>query len=203
SAAGSAAVRSGNTLALTLAVTLNNAVVGSQQLFAYAHDAGNQASGWQTLGTWTPGAAANAPPTADSVTPNASTGASQNLTFRYSSSAGYSNLGVLYALINSTQAGAYSCLIEYVPASNALYLFNDPATGVVGQLTPGGGGSLSNSRCTVSAAGSAAVRSGNTLALTLAVTLNNAVVGSQQLFAYAHDAGNQASGWQTLGTWTP
>ncbi len=89
-----------------------------------------------------------------------------------------------------------------MPAGKALYLFNDSASGDTGPLTLGAAGSLSNSQCTINGPGSSAIRSGNTLSLTLAIVFNTFFKGTQTLFGYAADNANLNSGRQTLGTWT-
>jgi hypothetical protein len=200
--AGSSAVGTGNTLALTLPVVFNPSFIGTQKLFGYAADNASLNSGWQTLGTWTLGTVLATPPTTDSVTPNTGAGTSQNFTFKYSSVNGYKYLNIMHALINGGLSGAGGCWVYYVAASNALYLINDAGSAVTGPLTPGGAGSLSNSQCTINGAGSSAVGTGNTLALTLAVVFNPSFIGTQKLFGYAADNASLNSGWQTLGTWT-
>jgi len=61
---------------------------------------------------------------------------------------------------------------------------------------------LSNSQCTVSGPGSSANGSGNTLSVALAITLTSTFDGLQNVYGYASDSGGNASGWQTLGSWT-
>jgi hypothetical protein len=200
SASGAAA---GNTLNLTLSLTFKPAFAGLQNLYGYAIDNGGRASGWQTLGTWDSSAVVNTPPTADSVSPASGAGNSQTFTFRYSSVNNSGYLSTVYGLINGSLSVTNGCWVYYVPASNALYLYNDAGSSASGPLTPGSGGTLSNSQCTVNGTGSAAFGygSGNTLSLTLSLTFKPAFAGLQNLYGYASDDGGRASGWQTLGTW--
>ncbi len=201
--ATTSATGAGNTLTLTLGVSFKPALQGKQTIFAYALDNANLNSGWQTLGSWTLAGVVNTPPTADSVTPNSGTGASQNFTFKYSSANGYQSLNVVYALFNNGLTAAAGCIPYYVPASNSIFLFNDQGSGVTGPLTPGSASSISNSQCTISGSGASASGSGNTLSLTLPISFTPAFKGLKTIFGYASDNANQASGWQTLGTWTP
>ncbi len=200
--AGSSASGAGNMLMLTLASTFKSAFAGNQKLLGRAVDIGHQSSGWQSLGVWRTVAVVNTPPTADSVTPNAGSGTTQNFTFRYSSVNGYPYLNEVLALINGSLSGSGGCVTLYFPGSNALYLENDAGTGATGPpLTPGRAGTLQNSQCSIDGPGSSASGTGNTLALTLAVAFKASVSGNQTLFGYASDQGNLTSGWQTLGSW--
>ena len=199
---GSSAIGTGNTLALTLSVAFTSSFKGTQTVYGYAADSSNLISGWKALGTWTTGTIANTPPTADSVTPSTGTGASQSFVFRYSSANGYKYLSSVYALFNGSLNGAGGCVPYYIPGGNVLYLFDNLGAGLIGPITPGQGGSLSNSQCTINGTGSSAVGTGNMLALTLAVVFNPSFKGKQTLFGYVSDNANLNSGWQTLGTWT-
>ena len=201
SGTGSSATGTGNTLSLTLAISLKSSFAGVQKLYGYAADNGGQVSGWQQLGTWTN--AASLLPTLDSITPNAGSGTSQNVTLKYSSANGYGSLGNGYVLINSAVIGANSCWAYYSPSSNGIYLYNDGATAVMGPMTPGSAGALSNSQCVISGAGSAVTGTGNTLSLTLAISLKPGFLGAHNLFGYAADKLGLESGWQQLGSWIP
>ena len=111
-------------------------------------------------------------------------------------------LGGVYALFNVGLSGPNACWAYYVPASNALYLYNDGANAYTGPpITPSAAGSLSNSQCSIDGAGSSVTGSGNTLALKLAVTFKASFSGTQTLYGYVTDSGNLNSNWQTLGTW--
>ena len=199
---GSSVSASGNTLALGLSITFKPAFAGLQNVYGYALDNGGNASGWQTLGAWSSSTPVNTPPTADSVSPSSGTGASQVFTFRYSSVNGNGYLNTVYGLINGSLTGAAGCLVYYVSASNALYLYNDAASSVTGPLLLGSAGTLSNSQCTLNGSGSSVSASGNTLALGLSITFKPAFAGLQNVYGYAIDNGGNGSGWQTLGTWT-
>ena len=199
---GSSASGLGNTLTVALSITFKAAFAGLQNLYGYALDSGGNISGWQLLGTWTGAAPLSAPPTADSVSPNAGSGANQTFTFKYSSVNGSGYLSTVYGLINGALSAAGGCYVYYVPASNALFLYNDTGSSVTGPLTPGSGGTLSNSQCTLNGSGSSASGSGNTLSVALAISFKPAFTGLQNVYGYALDSGGYVSGWQTLGAWT-
>jgi hypothetical protein len=198
----SSVVGSGNTLSLTLGLTFKTAFVGTQTLYALAFDNGNLNSSWKTLGTWTSGSTVAIPPTTDSMTPNAGSGPSQHFTFKYSSVNGYRYLNAMYALINGSLSGAGGCWTYFLMGSNQLALVNDAGNGVAGVLTPGSAGTMSNSQCSIDGPTSSAVGSGNTLALTLAVTFKASFSGTQTFYGLAVDDANLYNGWKTLGTWT-
>jgi hypothetical protein len=70
-----------------------------------------------------------------------------------------------------------------------------------GSLVLGGGGTISNSQCTVGLV--SAVPSGNTLTLALNIAFKPAFNGNRILFVAARDPnGANNTDWQSLGTWT-
>jgi hypothetical protein len=193
----STVVPSGNTLTLTLAMTFTPAFAGSQTIFMYATN-GTQASGWQTRGTWT----VPSPVTADSVTPNAGTGATQTFALAYGDTAGAADLRQTWVWFNPTfsSSSAHSCLLYYDTGTKLLNLLDD--AGGTWWSAALGSGTLQNSQCGIALGSSTVVPSGNTLTLTLAVTFTPAFAATQTIFMYATN-GTQTSGWQTRGTWTP
>ena len=196
----STAVPSGNTLTVTLALTFTPAFAGAKQVWLYGTD-GSVNSSWQQRGTWTvPG---GAPPvvTADSVTPNAGTGATQTFALAYSDTAGAADLSQTWVWFSPTFASASSnsCLVYYDRVANTLNLLND--AGTVWQSATLGSGTLANSQCTIALGSSTAVPSGNTLTVTLALTFTPAFAGAKQVWLYGTD-GSINSGWQQRGTWT-
>ncbi len=180
--AGSSASGSGNTLTLVLSITFKPAFAGLQDVWGYALDNGTNASGWQILGSWNSSTPVSTPPTADSVSPSAGIGANQIFTFKYSSVNGSGYLSTVYSLINGSLSGAGGCYVYYVASSNALYLYNDAGSSVTGPLTPGSGGTLSNSQCMLNGTGSSASGSGNTLTLALSINFKAAFAGLQNIY---------------------
>jgi len=84
-----------------------------------------------------------------------------------------------------------------------LYLVNDTGTALSPGLQLNGSGTVSNSQCTVSAAGSSASGSGNTLTLLLNLSFTPAFDGNQVIYMAARDSTDaNNSGWQALGSWT-
>jgi uncharacterized repeat protein (TIGR01451 family) len=189
--AGSSASGSGQTLTVTLSVSAKAAFTGSMPIYMAAIDSEDTKSGWQLRGTWN---TVDTPPTADSVTPNASGGLNQTFALNYSvhNGLGYSDLAWVYVRGNLETNG---CEVRYTPGSNGLYLLNDAATAWLGPLAPGSTGTLANSQCTVNGTGSSASGSGQTLTLNLSLSANATFVGTQQLTMQAEDnEGDRAAG---------
>ncbi|MDQ6705553.1 MAG: hypothetical protein M3Z85_06275 [Acidobacteriota bacterium] len=190
-----------NTLTFTLNLKFTNAFAGVKKIYMYTADSAGRNSSWQNRGSWTVTAATPAP-TSDSVTPNASGGASGSFAFRYSSPNGSGYISDAYVLFDGALNGAHACWILYDKPSNGLYLVNDPGYGTVGPLAPGTSGTLQNSQCALSGTGSSVAGAGNTLTLTLNLSFTKAFAGTQSIFMYASDDAALSSGWQTRGTWT-
>ena len=63
-----------------------------------------------------------------------------------------------------------------------------------------GSGTVSNSQCSISGAGSSVTAAGTALNLTLAITFTTNFAGNKIVYTAARETSN-SSGWQTLGTW--
>ncbi|MDQ6699741.1 MAG: hypothetical protein M3Z36_06120 [Acidobacteriota bacterium] len=148
------------------------------------------------------GSSAQAAPAVVSISPGSGSGASQLFTATYSESNGVGDLNWIYLLFGAQISAAGSCLVVYQPASNTLYLYNDSATGVAGSIQPGTNGTVSNSQCSIANAG-AAGGSATTLSLPLTVTFPQTFGGVKNIYGYASNNEGMATGWQTLGAWTP
>jgi len=142
-------------------------------------------------------------PTADSVSPSSGSGASQVFTFQFSDPKGYANLSLVWFGFSGSPYAVKGCKVQYTPRANALYLNNDNGTALLGPVTPGMVGTVSNSQCTLNASTSSVSASGNTLTVKVAFTFNPAFAGLQHAYLYALDfAGLTTLGWQDRGTWT-
>ncbi len=155
------------------------------------------------------GTASAGPPTlvtAVSVSPSSGSGEGmQVFNATYADSNGASDLQAVYLRFGSVGISSLACTVGFVQATNALYLFNDAQTAVLGPLTLGGGGSLSNSQCTLFGGSTAATPSGNNLTVPFTIQLL-AGYGSQNIWglAQSYDGTQTSSGFfQWLGTWTP
>jgi hypothetical protein len=140
--------------------------------------------------------------TADSVTPNSGSGATQAFAFAYSSTQGAADLSTTWAWFSATLASsaASSCLTYYDRPTNTVFLLNDAGTtwfsGLLGSAT-----TLQNSQCSIALLDSSILLSGNTLTLTLAMTFKAPFNGARNIYMYASN-GTANSGWQDRGDWT-
>jgi len=208
---------SGTTLSLGLNIAFKTGFGGNKVQYAAAGDLSGANTGWQAVGVW------QAPwnPTGTIVvasgTPGrgaAPAGTAQQFTFTWTdTSANLNDLGVLNVLVNNFLDGRHACYLAFVPsAANAgsLYLVDDagdaggPFAG--GMLLPASAGTIQNSQCMVSAAGSSATLAsaagGTTLTLTLNITFQSAFAGNRILYVAGRDAaGANNTDWQTMGTW--
>ena len=109
--------------------------------------------------------AVNGPPTVAGVTPAAGATATQAFTFSFTDPNGWQDLGVVNILVNFWLDGRNSCYLAYSRPANTLYLINNAGDGYAGSMPLNGSGTLGNSQCTISGAGSSVSGSGNTMTL--------------------------------------
>ena len=83
-------------------------------------------------------------------TPANPTVSPQTFTFTGRDQDGYGDIARMYFLINGSATTTLNiCYGYYDRPTNAIYLYNDALTGVLGPITPGAGGNLQNAQCTV------------------------------------------------------
>lgn len=196
-----AASRSGNTLTLSLNVAVG-AFAGSKNVYGLALNQAGAVSGWVPTGTWTP--APGQAPQAASVTPVNGSGSPMTFTAAWTEQNGIGDILAGYVLFNNSLTSVNGCLLVFVPVNNAIYLYNDAGNGAVsGSITPGTAGSISNSQCTISNAGSpAASPSSRTLSLPVTVTFAPSFTGVKNVYGFALNFEDQYTNWTTFGTWT-
>lgn len=140
-------------------------------------------------------------PSLSETPPFVLSGFNQTFTLRYNHPGGVGQIGVVNALINSALIGSSACYIAYSQPLGVLYLVNDGGVnvGLSAALSLGGTGSVSNSQCTISSAGSSAVAAGNSLVLTLNVTFTPNFMGNKVVFLAGQSVADASSGWKTAG----
>ena len=142
-------------------------------------------------------------PSAVSVTPSSGSGLSQVFSFQFADPQGYNNLSLLWFGFSSSTFATNGCKVQYAPRAKTLYLEDDTGTALLGPLTPGVSGTVSNSQCTLNAGTSSSSGSGDALTVKLALTFKSAFAGVQTAYMYAIDlSGSTTPGWQNRGTWT-
>jgi hypothetical protein len=148
--------------------------------------------------------AAEAVPSAVSVTPSSGSGVSQVFTFIFTSSSGLYNM---YMDIGTVGVGEpHTCMVRYagdLGDNTILSLLNDGSDQEVGSVRMGTTQSVSNSQCTISGSGGMAVVSGNNITVPVAITFAAGYNGKKNIFGFAENNLSQNSGSQMLGTWTP
>ncbi len=197
----STATGSGNNLTLNLALTFESGFTGAKTIWADTASNAGLTMGWQTLGTWTPGAAG--PPSAVSVSPSSGSGISQTFSFVFADPLGYQDMVWQQIIINSGLTATGGCYIYYSPSTNQIYLGNNSGSGTLGPQTLGTSGTLQNSQCVLNVGSSTATGSGNNLTLNLAFTFESGFTGGKNVWADTASNGGTNSGWESLGSWTP
>jgi hypothetical protein len=144
---------------------------------------------------------ATGPPTAVSVSPPGSSGASQTFTLVYSDTLGFTDISWVEMNWNATQSTAGACYLHYDRAGNTIQLSNDGGSGWVGSATPTVAGTLQNSQCIVDAGASSVSGSGNNLTLNLALTFKQAFTGAKNIYMQVRNVSNVLTPWQARGTW--
>ncbi len=135
------------------------------------------------------------------VSPSSGSGSTQTFSFTFNAPNGFASLTVVDVLINNFLDGIGACYVAYVPASGSLLLVDDAgdAGGPYSAMTLPGTGTIQNSQCAISGAGSSVTGSGDTLTLTLVVTFKPSFTGNKVFYTAAQDTAS--SGWHALGTW--
>jgi len=192
--AQSSAVKNGNNLTLALQLLFSGSFGGTKTTSLMALATNGQNTGWVARGMWT------VPVTLldGSVTPNSGSGLEQTFTAVYTDTAGVSDL--LTARLRFTGANQPGpCLIEYNASTNLVTMQDD--TGAFMTPRPFGIGQITNSQCRIDLTDSGAVKSGNTLTLTLHLTFHVDFSGNKVVSLMARNNGGQATAWLDRGTW--
>jgi len=198
----------GNTLTLTLDLSLNN-FPGNKIVYMAAGDArGN--SGWQALGVWqipfTPAGSISVLGLAPERAVLGS-GTAQTLIATLKDDKGAGDFGVVNVLVNNFIDGRQACYLAYVSTTNTLLLVDDAGDGggpfAGSMMLNGSAGTIQNGQCSVNSVGSAAGKSDNALTLTLNVTFTAGFSGNHIVWVAGRDAaGGNNTNWQAMGTLT-
>jgi hypothetical protein len=154
---------------------------------------------------WTPEAAlAQTPagPNVVSLSPGSGVGAGRTFTFAYSDPDGASDIATTEGLIVSGTdlVGLNACY--FFTAGNQVWLRDDGHSAWIGPMTAGRSETVSNSQCTLAAAGSSIAASGNSLVTTVTVTFTASFAGPKTIYMRATDRAGLASDFIQGGTWT-
>lgn len=129
-----------------------------------------------------------------SVTPSSGSGSAQLFTATLSDPNGGTDVtaGVINIMSNVVPGtpswSANECLLQYDIGSNSIWLVPDAGGTLSGPITAGTSALLSNSQCTVLAAGSGAQVSGTSVSVWFQVTFTAGFSGAKQLYLEGEDA---------------
>ncbi|MEI9811157.1 MAG: hypothetical protein WDO18_00125 [Acidobacteriota bacterium] len=188
--AGSSRSISGTSLTLTLSLVLDTGFPGNNTVYLYASDASVN-TGWVAK----IGASAV---TADSVTPDSGSGASQVFTFVFSDTKDGNNVQAAAMMINSTLSGINACWMVFDRSRGTVSLLYDNAAG--SNAKPfGSSANIQNSQCAMGAPAIAV--SGTSTILTIPLAFYGAFTGLKNIYMYAVGP-NGNTGWIQKGTFT-
>ncbi len=178
---------------------------------AAANTTGVQRSGTITIGgqTVTITQGANNPlqiPALVSLNPFQGTGPNATLTLVYSHPSGWAAIQSAELIVNprwesNTRSGG--CYIKYAPHTGLFSLIADDGSSVAGTTAPGSSTNISNSQCTLNAAGSSVTGSGSTLTLLVSLTFSGSFTGQRHIWMQAVDYNNLSTNWLVYGVWFP
>jgi hypothetical protein len=193
--AGSFVSLAGTNLTLVVSLTFQSNFAGSKTVYLYAADASTN-TGFLAKGTWT---ATTPPPmpSADSVSPNASSGASQVFTFVFSDTQSVLNLADMAVLFNTSVSFTNACYIIYDRNAASITLLADDGVGA-GSKNVSSTTVLQNSQCAVGVVTVSA--SGLSQILNIAVTFKGAFIGLKNIYMFASEA-TLNTGWVQRGTY--
>ena len=190
----------GNTLTLSMNMSFGSSFAGNKVFYLAARDSLENNSGWQAVGTWSVPPAATTSPRVTGMTPGRGSGGSGQVSFQFSDSKGWQDLGVVNMLLNNFLDGRYGCYMAYARTINVLYLVNDAGDALLPGLMVNGTGSVGNSQCTIT--NPTVSGTGNTMTVTMNIAYGAGFAGNRVWYLAARDVLESNSGWQTAGSWT-
>ncbi|MBL8237459.1 MAG: hypothetical protein JNM66_08580 [Bryobacterales bacterium] len=97
---------------------------------------------------------------------------------------------------------ANSCHGFYDRGTNALYLFNDALTAVMGPLSLGSANTIENSQCTLHGSTSAVVSdAGTDLTVRIGMSRKSTFTGNKNVQQIVLTNAGRDSGWSAVATW--
>jgi hypothetical protein len=191
--------KSGNNIALSLALGFKTAAIGQMKVYSYAASRTAQ-TGWPAFQTGSPPEdyvyAVSDLPAVLAVTPNATTPPATSHDFEIRTwNPSTPNLGgsLTFALSYSPNEYGSACWLLYYPSSNQAYLFADDGVHfAVNSPQPfGSGAQLQNSQCTINTASSTAPSAGNGQIIKIAVTFLAPFMGTNYIYVNSAAEGRE------------
>ena len=140
------------------------------------------------------------PPIVVSLTPSGRASANALFTMKATDANGAADITQLSLAFGSNTGLANSCVVETVRATRQMYLWNDAGTARLGPLTAGAAGSLQNSSCQLTGAGSSVSESQNQVVWNANITFKLGYRQLKHVYGKADDS-LSTSGWAVMGTW--
>ncbi len=199
-------VKTVGTDTLELALNLSFAPVfgGRKLVFAEARDVRDVSSGWVVAGMHEVPEGLVKPPRVNVSLPAAGKGTAGAITFLFDDASDVSNLQTVWVVMGKGVEGKQACSVAYHVPDNAVYLLPDDGDGARAkgvEMTLAN--AVENGQCRVSAAGSAAMKTGPRLTLTLQYTFKPGFEGTWGIWtALQTKEAKATTGWKVSGVWT-
>ena len=201
--ATSGSVKAGTDLTTNIDISFRSGFSGLKGVYQFAGDTSQVTSGWIPMGTWND----TGDPTVVelvSLSPNSGTGFTQTFTAVTKDGDGGSTIPFVQFVMTGQPISAFSgngCFIHYDRGSNVFFLLNDAATAFSGMFA--GSGSVSNSQCTLTGAGSGGTAVGSNLTVTYNLTFAPGFAGNKQIYMQAVDNTGVIEVWHQIAAWNP
>jgi hypothetical protein len=192
---GSSASLAGVNLTLTVSLTFQPNFAGGKTVYLIAADA-SASTGFLAKGSWTV-TVPPAVPSADSVSPNSSSGSSQVFTFVFSDTLAATNLSAIAILFQTSVSFTNACYVVYDPTAGSVALVNDNGLGS-GSKPVASTQVLQNSQCLVGVTSSTI--SGLSEIFNISITFKGAFNGLKNIYMFATE-GMTNTGWVQRGTY--
>lgn len=198
---------SGTTMTVSAPVVMRSGLGGVLGTFLQSLDVNGTWTGMTQFGNWVaPGTNTRQGPMVAGFSPSSGSGTSAVLNVAASHPGGaLAQLQMVHMLISDRIVGGTYCHAVYVPSVNLMNLINDSGTDLAGTWTGPGGGTVTNSRCTLSGTGMAQTVSdqGRMVSVTIPISFNAATFpGAKKIYVNAFDNSGLLSHWVQGGTWT-
>ncbi|MBI2685163.1 MAG: hypothetical protein HYX27_02525, partial [Acidobacteria bacterium] len=196
SGSGLTVTSSGNTLTIKLPITFKSPFAGNRNLYASTTDNNGLSIGWSQVGAW----AVQSAPSIDSVTPASGSSGSQTFTLSVSDANGNGDIASVSLLVHTAITSFGGCYLSYIRSANTVYLLRDSDQAWL-PLPVGSTATIENASCILSGAGLTITVSGNTLTLSLPLSLKPTFTGTKNLYLLVADTTNLTAGWLAAGSW--
>lgn len=186
---------------LSVEITFFPAFNGGKTIWTSAEDLSAATPGWRQSGSYSVAAIVAQAPVALSVSPATGSGPAVTLTVAWTDGNGAQDIRIARVLVNSSQRGDRGCYVAFDRQTLAVSLADD-AGAAWSSATAGTAATLSNSQCTVHAAGIVFSVAGSSLAVNFQLSFKAAFNGAKSVWANATDLSGLTSDSPWLGSYT-